>query len=647
MRIQLILKYFFLSILVFPNPSNLTAQLYDIDIAYESLAQKLKEQFSESNHYGLESKSEITFDYDKNSSNVTGQINTTETLLCLSALNSTYYGFTHINDQISTGTFYTVNSKGKRVRFKPDISKYKSNNIFYDDISLVSFNLNFNAIGDRSNYHYTSKYKDVKYLTKNFFHTNHPIKNKTITYTIPEWLEIELIEVNFDGFEISKNETRDKNGNIVITFTLNDLAPILNEKFSSGYATSLPHLLVIAKRHTYNDETITLFESTKDLYSWYNFLLKQVDNDPTEISKTVDELTATITTDEEKIESIFYWVQDNIRYIAYEDGIMGFKPASAQEVFNKKFGDCKGMANLTYEMLKVAGYDARRTWIGTRSIPYTYEIPSLAVDNHMICTVYLNDKKYFLDATEKGIALGNYAYRIQGQDVLIENGDSYIIDSIPDLPAKYNLRKEELNLALENGRLIGTGKSSFSGEENVNIYRYFNTISEKDRQDKTEAYISNRNKNISISNIQASNFTERELPSKISYNVELKNQISTFDNYIYINTESNTDYSNWDVEKDRINDLNFGYKINQEKKTTIILPPTYKVDYLPEQIDVINEEFSILVKITHNSESNELIYIRQLIINNGFISSAKVEQWNSLISKLNKFYSDQIILIKQ
>jgi len=371
-----------------------------------------------------------------------------------------------------------------------------------------------------------------------------------------------------------------------------------------------------------------------------------VDNDPSEIKIKVQELTESKSTDEEKIESIFYWVQDNIRYIAYEDGIMGFKPASAQEVFEKKYGDCKGMANLTYGMLKEAGYDSRRTWIGTRSIPYTYEIPSLAVDNHMICTVYLQDKKYFLDATEKGVAMGDYAYRIQGQDVLIENGENFIIDSIPDLPADYNLQTETLHFTLENDRLKGTGKNLYSGEESVNLYRYFNSIAEKDQLIEAEEYIGTDNKNIIISNISTSALLERGKSKSISYDIELKNQVSTFGNNIYINTDFNSDYQNWDVELDRINDLNFGYKLNQEKKQTINLPSNLKVDYIPEQIEFINEEFTLIVKVLHQPENNQLLYTRKLIINNGSISPKNIEQWNNSISKLKEFYSDQIILIK-
>ena len=58
-------------------------------------------------------------------------------------------------------------------------------------------------------------------------------------------------------------------------------------------------------------------------------------DDPEQLKSKVTELTAKAKTDEEKIKNIYYWVQDNIRYIAFEDGIAGFKPDDSQNVFKK------------------------------------------------------------------------------------------------------------------------------------------------------------------------------------------------------------------------------------------------------------------------------------------------------------------------
>ena len=198
-------------------------------------------------------------------------------------------------------------------------------------------------------------------------------------------------------------------------------------------------------------------------------------DDPSVFTAKVKELTATAKTDEEKIKNIYYWVQDNIRYIAFEDGIAGFKPDDSQNVFQKRYGDCKGMANLTKQMLKAAGFDARLCWIGTNHIAYDYTTPSLSVDNHMICALFKNGKRYFLDGTEKYNSLGEYAERIQGKEVLIEDGTAFIIDKIPVQTAVGNTEKSNINYTLENETLKGSVTMEFLGESRASFLYNYNT----------------------------------------------------------------------------------------------------------------------------------------------------------------------------
>jgi hypothetical protein len=44
-------------------------------------------------------------------------------------------------------------------------------------------------------------------------------------------------------------------------------------------------------------------------------------------------------------------------------------------VLQKKYGDCKGMGNLTAEMLKAIGLNGRICWLGTNHIAYDYSTP--------------------------------------------------------------------------------------------------------------------------------------------------------------------------------------------------------------------------------------------------------------------------------
>ena len=92
-----------------------------------------------------------------------------------------------------------------------------------------------------------------------------------------------------------------------------------------------------------------------------------------ELVSLVAKITADKKTDLEKVKAIYYWTQKNIKYIAFEYALGGFIPRESNEVFRKKYGDCKDNSSMLYRMLEIAGVKGHLTWIGTRSIPYTYE----------------------------------------------------------------------------------------------------------------------------------------------------------------------------------------------------------------------------------------------------------------------------------
>ena len=105
------------------------------------------------------------------------------------------------------------------------------------------------------------------------------------------------------------------------------------------------------------------------------------------------------------------------------------------------------------------------TWIGTRHIPYDYTLPSLAVDNHCISTVILGGKEYFLDGTEKYIPFGDYAWRIQGKEVLIGKGENYDVKKVPVLDKEKSKILTQTSFKLENNILKGHVKATLTGEQ--------------------------------------------------------------------------------------------------------------------------------------------------------------------------------------
>ncbi|PCJ28529.1 MAG: hypothetical protein COA97_00845 [Flavobacteriales bacterium] len=460
-------------------------------------------------------------------------------------------------------------------------------------------------------------------------------------------MTLDFLEVNFEGYTISKTESFDAKKKVdIVIFTIKNVKRIVKSNYSASWSSTLPHVMILAKKYEYKGQSFNLLSDTKDLYGWYASLIKQVENKPEELKNLVTEITAGAKSEEEKVKKIFYWVQDNIRYIAYENGIMGFKPDNANNVCKKKYGDCKGMANLTCEMLKISGFDARLTWIGTRSIPYTYSTPSLAVDNHMITTLFLNGNKYYLDATEKGVAFKDYAHRIQGQDVLIQDEESFIIAKVPEFDAKHNEEKIIVNLSIDGEKLVGKGENTYNGGRKTRLYNQIGYVAKIDLDEKVMAYIANQDKNNTISNLVISDTYNRNLPINFNYNIEISNCITAIGNEVYINLESDFDFEGILTEDEEFLDMDFKEKYYKNQTTTLKVPENAKVDYMPENVLVNNNEFSFDLKYSFDETKRIITYNKKIILTSGIISYSNFELWNKTIKKLKTFYNDQIVIIK-
>ena len=624
-----------------------SAQLFaqkNIDPTADDLkkAKTLRETYTKDDVALIESIENITFDKNRDQSKVVVNHKVNELLMNINhRADIQKYEFYDSESKIEVFNLNFRNDKKTNFFVKDEF--YKSNDLFYNDARVKYVNIDFPFQGYTYKYEFEKKYEDVKYFTALYFNDEYPVLKKEITVTVPSWLNIELKEFNFQGNNITKKETKDSKNNTVFTYTQNDVPAFSKEEDSPGRSYLYPHILVIAKSFKAKDKEIVLFNSTADLYKWYKSLIEMIKDDPTVFKEKVNELTAKAKTDEEKIKNIYYWVQDNIRYIAFEDGIAGFKPDESNHVFQNRYGDCKGMANLIKQMLKLAGFDARLTWIGTKHIAYDYTTPSLAVDNHMICTLFFKGKKYFLDGTENYAPLGENAERIQNKEVMIENGDAFIIEKVPVMTDLNNKETFKYKLHVENNQLKGTCSRSYSGESRTEFLRIYNTFKTNKKSENLENYLSSNDKNIQVSAIKTSDLNNRETKLTLDYEIGIDNKVSTFDNEMYIDIEYKNEFKSLNL-KDRKTEFQFDYKKNYESTVEFVIPAGYKVNKIPSNF-VVNEN-NYTVSITFEKTPKTIIYKKQFIFKNAAIPATEIAKWQTLNKDLNTNYNQQITLTK-
>lgn len=528
--------------------------------------------------------------------------------------------------------------------FKPQYSYYSVNDIFYSDSRICYFPMVLPKKESKGNVVFTETIKDPKFYTAIYFPESLKVLSKEITFKIPRWMKVELKEINFGGYDIKKTESYSSGEDAdIITYTAQNLPATSTEENSPGPTYLYPHIMVLCKSASINNQNFTYFATLKDQYSWYRELVKSINNDNAVIGAKAKEITNGLVSDMDKIKAIFYYVQDNIRYIAFENGLAGFKPERADEVLRKKYGDCKGMANLTKALLCSLGYDARLCWLGTNHIAYNYQTPSMAVDNHMICALNYKGKTIFLDATETYLGINEYAERIQGRQVLIEDGDKYVLTTIPIAAASQNYDYESSKLTINGNNLTGSVAHVWKGEDKEAVLSGLNGIKKERADDAMLKYLSNNNSDYEITDLKLSSTANPDQDLTAAYTLNNKNAATTFSKSYYVDLDFRKDMINSAIKlNERKHDFWFGYRINLRKEAELAVPENYKAANIPQPLDIVNPDYEFHIK--YETQPGKLLYKKTILIKNTHLVSSKFAQWNKDIELLAKTYNQSVTL---
>lgn len=95
--------------------------------------------------------------------------------------------------------------------------------------------------------------------------------------------------------------------------------------------------------------------------------------------------------------------QEQVRYVALVLGDAAYRPSTADDTWERRFGDCKGKTALLLSQLDRFGIEAEPMLVSVDNDNGLGErLPSLALFDHVIVRARLNGKTYYLDATEYG-----------------------------------------------------------------------------------------------------------------------------------------------------------------------------------------------------------------------------------------------------
>lgn len=546
------------------------------------------------------------------------------------------------NDMVRVDGIQILVNNSKKHGIAPRHEFYNADGIFHSDARVCYFRLPLIKQGSTSEVLIKKTVLDPLYFTRIYLAEPLFIEDQEVTLTIPSWVKVEIREFNFDGYDVDKQVSA-KADATVYTFRMKNVAAVKDEAFAPGTGHHIPHLLIMSKSAQTANQQHTYFNSTKDQYDWYRKLILEMDNDAGLVAQTTRDIVKGIGNDKDRVRAVFQWVQNNIRYIAFEDGIMGFKPENAQEVLRKKYGDCKGMANLLTEMLRSMGLDARRAWIGTNHLPYDYSTPSLAVDNHMICLWVDEGELVYLDATEKHIGPGEIAERIQGRQTLIEDGNNYLLKTVPIMSHTQNTALETRKLILDGEVLKGRVEQIWKGENKDWLLFRLSDIGKDKHETALKQFLSGGSTNYEISNLEILNLDDQSADLIVRYDVVWKNALTRFGKELYVELDNRKHFQSMVIKEDKRKlPYQFPFKNHIHVETFIDLPPALRPQSLPAPVMVEAPGYRFSASVHMNE--GRISYRNEILLRETRLDPPQFTQWNDAIKQLNHFYSQQLIL---
>jgi hypothetical protein len=559
-----------------------------------------------------------------------------------------YSSLIYLN-KIEASTLYPAEKKYKEIK----VTEFKdkddlSGGIFHDDVKVKKFNFPSLVKGAIRKVVLNFEVRDPYMLTPFHIQEGLPVENTELTIVCDEGVELGYKIFNGSKADIAFT-TRKESGKTIYSWKAKNVEKYESEDNAPDELYYAPHIIYYIKNYKLNGEKKRVLESLDDLHAYYNKLIENLNTDTkSEIKTFVDSLVKDLSADEAKIKAIYYWVKDNIKYIAFESGYEGFIPRQSIDVFNKRYGDCKDMSSIITDMLKYAGIESYLTWIGSREIPYKYtENHTMNTDNHMIAAVKLNGNYIFLDATAPHTPFGYPSSFIQGKEAMINiSKDKYELVTVPVVEASKNMIKDSVYIEMtKDFKIIGDGVVSYSGYERDNILYRLNDSSKEKRQSILRSYFQKGSNKFYLDFFEEKNITNIDEDYVINYRFNISDYVLSSDNEIFVNLNLDKIYDKSSIDKSRKSDFEYSYKRKFYNIVVFRIPDGYELNYLPSDNKYSDENLS--VEFSYKIDGNKITLKTIIEFKYLILEKKNFENWNNFVALLKKNYSESISLKKK
>ncbi|MFN6378979.1 MAG: DUF3857 domain-containing protein [Flavobacteriales bacterium] len=475
-----------------------------------------------------------------------------------------------------------------------------------------------------------------------------PVLDAELVVTVPTG-----VELGFQTFGEMENinYTKEQKGKSTIhRWVAKNIKPYKSKNFLQSDDRYRSSVYVFVRGYQAKKGWVDLFGTSKGLYE-YNFqhIKQRVNEKPSaEIMRVVDSIKTVYSKPDDIARASYYWVQDHIRYIAFEYGLGGLIPRPADQVCQQKFGDCKDMANLLYSMLSYAGLPVYHTWIGTREIDFNYtELACPYSDNHMIATYKDESGKYvYLDATSSDIDYGFPSIFTQGKEAMIAiDATNFDLGVVPIVSASTNLVRDVVDIKLVEDNLIMTGNVEMHGfvkSTRMQTVKYKNPVDQKLEWLDILERGNNKNK---LLDYKVKDISTKEKPVVVDYVLEIPDYVKILGDEMYINFNFDKAFTSLKPDTtDRKERVDYEFTFSDYTQYKMTIPEGYVLKKLPDNV-LINTDY-YQFDFRYKIENNQLIVEKSAAIKTITIPNEFITNYMTDLDKISQSFK-QVVTFKK
>jgi hypothetical protein len=468
------------------------------------------------------------------------------------------------------------------------------------------------------------------------------VQQSEYTLTTPLSILANFKAYNTDIKPLESQTNKEK----TVKWTATNLAAVKSEPYCPPASHVLPWVAI-------SPSTFELDGKKGSMTDWKSFgkflyeLNKDRDAISPPLSAKIKEITASATTNKDKIALIYQYMQKNTRYVSVQLGIGGWQTYDAHYVETNKYGDCKALSNFMKSMLKVVGIEGTLAIVraGDNRDDSPTEDFCTSAFNHMI--LYVPSENMWLECTSQDAPTGYLGDFTEGRRVLLitENGGKLVTTPSSSIQLNTQTSKTEIVLddnggaTLKNAILI---KGSLHDSWRQMVKQYSKEEFQKGFQSsmKLPAFT------IKNLDIQAS-----ELKPELSLNYEVS--MSKFASkaatrlFVPINTHNPFDDTPSPTDK-RLLPIEIGGDGYSENDEIIIsLPTGYDVESIPTKAFNLTSDFGSYIGSVEKMADNKLLFKRQIQIRPVHLPAERFNDLRDFYKKMQQADGMKVVLKKR